>query len=129
MSIFDLIDLYFNFDQFKKKNIKRVYELETYSDVSKQSKAFDEFAMDTTNNIVKSLPVFDENDISRIIANKCKLDNIKLYESDIVLENINALSSKITLLTRINKINKNNMSIEQLWFLQKAHEIVTKKAD
>ena len=129
MSISDLIDLYFNFDQFKKINIQRVYELSSYNEVSKQSKAFDEFAMNTTNNIVKALPVFDDNDISRIIANKYKLDNIKLYESDIVLENINALSNKITLLTRINKINKNNMSIEQLWFLQKAHEIVTSKTN
>ncbi len=121
-----MLELYYSFDAFKKRNIQRVYELKEYNEVVAQSKIFDEFAMNPTNNIVDGLPVFEDYKIPRIIANKYILSNIKISESDILPENITALSNKISLITRINKINKNNMNIEQLWFLQKAHDITNK---
>ncbi len=127
MSVTDMLELYYSFDAFKKRNIQRVFELKSYNEVVEKSKIFDEFAMNPTNNIVDGLPVFEDYKIPRIIANKYFLSNIKILEGDISPENITSISNKISLITRINIIKKNNMSVDQLWFLQKANEILKKK--
>ena len=126
MSVSDMLELYYSFDAFKKRNIQRVYELKVYNDVVEQSKIFDHFAMNPTNNIVDGLPVFEDYKIPRIISNKYILSNIKISENDITPENIVSISNKISLITRVNKITRNNMSVDQLWFLQKANEIINK---
>lgn len=126
MSISDVLDLYYSFDQFKKLTIQKVYGLKTYDEVIEKSNIFDTFAKNPTNIIVKGLPVFEDNNIPRIIANKYKLNNIGISEDDIMLDNIPVLNSKIALITRIYKINLSTTSVEKIWFMVNANKIINK---
>ena len=71
-----IAQLFLSFDYFKKLTIQKVYEINDYDEVIKQSSIYDEFAKNPTNLIVKGLPVFEKNNIPRIIANKYKLNNL-----------------------------------------------------
>ena len=124
MSISDVLDLYYSFDYFKKITIQRVYNLKTYDEVMEHAKIFDAFASNPTNLIVTGLPVFEENNIPRIIANKYKLNNIGIVESDITLDNIPTLNNKISLITRIYKINLSETTVEKIWFMVNAKKIL-----
>ena len=92
----------------------------------KQSNIYDEFAKNPTNLIVKGLPVFERNNIPRIIANKYKLNNLLITEDDITPDNLSALKNKIALITRINKINESNTTVEKIWFIVNANKIIEK---
>jgi len=126
MSISDVLDLYYSFDYFKKLTIQKVYNLNTYDEVIEQSNIFDMFASNPTNLIVTGLAVFEENNIPRIIANKYKLNNISISEEDITSDNIPTLNNKISLITRIYKINLSSTTVEKIWFMVNAKKILEK---
>ena len=124
MSISDVLDLYYSFDYFKKRTIQKVYNLSSYDEVIEQANIFNKFASDPTNLIVTGLPVFEENNIPRIIANKYKLNNIGISEDDITIDNIPTLNNKISLITRIYKISLSTTTVEKIWFMVNAKKII-----
>ena len=126
MTVSDVLELFLSFDYFKKLTIQEVYELKDYNEVIKQSNIYDEFAKNPTNLIVKGLPVFEKNNIPRIIANKYKLNNLLIDEDDITPDNLDALKNKIALITRINKINDSDTTVEKIWFIVNASKIIEK---
>ncbi len=126
MTVSDVLELFLSFDYFKKLTIQKVYELNDYDEVIKQSNIYDEFAKNPTNLIVKGLPVFEDNNIPRIIANKYKLNNILINEDDLTPDNLDALKNKISLITRINKINESDTTVEKIWFIVNANKIIEK---
>ena len=126
MTVSDVLELFLSFDYFKKLTIQEVYEINDYNEVIKQSNIFDEFAKNPTNLIVKGLPVFERNNIPRIIANKYKLNNLLITEEDITPDNLGTLRNKIDLITRINKINESNTTVEKIWFIVNANKIIEK---
>ena len=126
MTISDVLDLYYSFDYFKKLTIQNVYKLSNYDEVIANSDTFDLFAKNQTNIIVKSLPLFEENNIPRIIANKYKLDNIGISEGDITIDNIPTLNNKIALITRIYKISLSPTTVLKIWFMVNAKRIMEK---
>ena len=127
MTVSEVLDLYYSFDYFKKLTIQTAYKLNTYNEVIEKSNLFDEFAMNPTNIIAKGLCIFEDNNIPRIIANKYKLNNIQISEEDIVGDNIEILKNKITLIERINKIEKTGLTISQIWFLVKSQKILNEE--
>ena len=126
MTVSDVLELFLSFDYFKKLTIQKVYEINDYNEVIKQSNIYDEFAKNTTNLIVKGLPVFEKNNIPRIISNKYKLNNLLITEEDITPDNLDALKNKIALITRVNKINNSNTTVEKIWFIVNANKIIEK---
>ena len=125
LTIMDVLNLYYSFDYFKKLAISKAYNTTNFEEISKYSENFDLFAMNTTNIIVAGLPVFDERNISKIIANKYNLNSIKLTEEDLSEDNLIPLLNKILLILRINKIENSKTSIEKIWFISKVNKIMS----
>ncbi len=125
LTIMDVLNLYYSFDYFKKLAIAKVYNTNSFEEISKYSESFDLFAMNTTNIIVAGLPLFDERNIARIIANKYNLNSIRLTEEDLSEDNLSALLSKILLVLRINKIENSKTTIEKIWFMCKVDKIMS----
>ncbi len=128
MTISEVLDFYFSFDNFKKNTIQKVFNLNSYNQVLEKSDLFDTFVKDPTNIISRGISVFEETNIPRIIANKYKLNNIQISEEDITKENIGGLNNKIALIERINKINNSSTSVEKIWFLTKSKKILDQEA-
>lgn len=126
-TISDLLNLYYSYDYFKKLAIKEVYNLKDYNEIIKYSNTFDNFAMDPTNLIVDGIFVFEESNIPRIIANKYRLNNIKIDESDLYDGSIEVLLDKIQLLLRNNIIETSNSSVEKIWFMVQIEKIMKKE--
>lgn len=124
LSISDLLNLYYSFDYFKKLAIQKVYEVTVYDDIIKYSNNFDLYAMDPTNIIITGVPVFEETNIPKIIANKYRLSNIKLSEDDLAPENLKGLLNKILLILRVNKIENSSTSIDKIWFMVQVEKII-----
>ena len=127
MTISEVLDIYYSFDYYKKLTIQNVFKLTSYNDIIEKSNLFDEYAMNPTNIISKGLSIFEENNIPRIIANKYKLNNIQISEEDIVGDNINVLNNKISLIERVNKIEKEGFTVSQIWFLVKSQKILNEE--
>ena len=127
MTVTDFLNLYYSFDYFKKIAIRKVYNLETYEEVLKYSDTFDMFAMDPTNLIIDGVFVFEENEIPTVIANKYRLNGIKIEEEDLQEENLDSLLSKILIILREDVINKSELDVDKIWFMQNVEKLVSKE--
>jgi len=127
LTISDLLSLYYSFDYFKKLAIKKVYNTKSYDEIVKYSNGFDNFAKNPMNIVMPGVLVFEKVNISRVIANKYHLNNIKITEEALSAENLNNLNNKISLILRINTINNSNTSVEKIWFLVQVEKIITKE--
>lgn len=128
MSISDLLNLYYSHDYFKKIALQNVFNLKDYDSVVKFSDNFDLFAMNPTNIITLGIPVFKEINIPEIIANKYRLNNIKIIEDDLGEENLSSMINKILLILRVNNINHSDITVEELWFLAEVERIISKES-
>jgi len=123
LTISELLHLYYSFDYFKKVAIKKVFEITTYDDVIKNSDSFDLFAMNPTNIIINGIALFEENNISKVIMNKYRLDNINLTEENLNPDDLQTLLDKVQLLLRINEIEKSSTTVEKIWFMVQVEKI------
>lgn len=128
LSISDVLNLYYSHDYFKKIALQNIYNLKDYDTILKYSENFDLFAMNPTNIIMLGVPAFKEINIPEIIANKYRLNNIKIREDDLSEENLDSLLNKILLILRVNNINNSKITIEELWFLAEVEKIIIKEA-
>lgn len=128
ISIYDVLNLYYSYDYFKKITIQRVYNLGTYEEIEELSEKFDLYAMNPTNIIVNGLLVFSDTDIAKIIINKYRLSNIKLTLEELDPDNLDNLLNKILLILRINKINNSSTSANKIWFMTEVEKILSKES-
>ena len=129
LSIADLLNLYYSFDYVKKLAIQRVYNLTNYQEIIKRSDAFDIFAMNPLNMIVAGIPIFGEENIPRIIANKYRLNNLAVVEADLSEDNLSSMLNKISLVLRINMIENSETSIDKIWFMVQVSKILDKEKE
>ena len=127
LTVSDLLNLYYSFDYLKKLVIQKVFKLTDYDSIVRHSKEFDEFAMNPTNVIVTGIPVFESVNIPRIIANKYRLNNIKMTEEDLSPENLKILENKLLLILRVDKKNSSNITIDDVWFISQVDKIIEKE--
>ena len=124
LTISDVLHLYYSFDYFKKMAIKKAFDLTAYDEILKYSESFDLFAMDPTNIIINGVPLFEENNIAKVIVNKYRFDNIDLSEEDLEPENLESLLGKVQFLLRINEIEKSKTSVDKIWFMVQVENII-----
>ena len=127
ITVADVLNLYYSFDYFKKLAIQKVYKITEYEEIIKYSNNFDLYAMDPTNIIITGVPIFEETDIPRIIANKYRLNNIIINENDLQPENLKPLLNKILLILRVNKIENSSSSIDKIWFMVQVEKLMAKE--
>lgn len=127
LSIADLLNLYYSFDQFKKLEIQKVYNITDYNDIISYSERFDSFAKNPMNIIVTGISVFDEVPIQKIIVNKYRLNNINIVEGDLNPENVNVLLNKILLIIRVWKIEHGSTTIDKIWFMVNVDQLIKKE--
>ena len=128
ITVADVLNLYYSFDYFKKLAIQKVYKITEYEEIIKYSNNFDLYAMDPTNIIITGVPIFEETDIPRIIANKYRLNNIIINENDLQPENLKLLLNKILLILRVNKIENSSSSIDKIWFMVQVEKLMAKES-
>ena len=124
LTIPELLHLYFSYDYFKKKIIKRVFNLTSYDEVISYSEEFDVFAKNPNNIIVNGVSVFEENNIARIILNKYRLDNINLTEESLDPNDLDTLIEKIQFILRVNEVEKSKTTVEKIRFMTKVDNII-----
>lgn len=128
LSVSDILNLYYSHDYYKKITLQNVYNLKDYDTILKYSENFDLFAMNPTNIIMMGVPIFKEVNIPEIIANKYRLNNIKIIEDDLSEENLDSLLNKILLILRTNNISNSKISVEEIWFLAEVEKIISKES-
>ena len=99
--------------------------MNNYEDVKSYSKEFAEFANNPMNVIMEGVPIFSETNIPKIIANKYRLNGIKIDEMDLSIDNIENLSSRILLILRIHKVETSKTSVEKIWFRIEVKKLIT----
>lgn len=129
MTISDVLHLYYSFDYFKKLEIQNSYEVNSYDEIMKYSNNFDLYAMDSTNIVISSIPVFEESNIPEIIANKYRLSSINITEFEVQEENLKNLLNKINLILRIKKIEESSLSVEKILFITWVEKMVAMESN
>ena len=127
LTIPELLHLYYSYDYFKKKDIKRVFNLSSYDDVIELSESFDLFAMNPNNIIINGVSVFEENNIEKIIVNKYRLYNINITEDNMEPTELNELLNKIQFVLRVKEIENSPTTVEKIWFMVVVEKILAKE--
>lgn len=124
MTIADMFHLYYSFDLFKKKAIKRVFNIAKYDELLKYSEEFDKFAINPTNIIINTIDLFGQSNISKIIMNKYRLANINLNDENLNPDNLNDLLESIEFLLIYETIENSETDVEKIWFVSQVEKII-----
>lgn len=127
LTMSELLHLYYSFDYFKKIAIKKVFEITSYEEINKRSEEFDLFAMNPTNIVLNAVNVFEKTNISRIIMNKYRLDNINITEESLTPDDFSVLLEKVNMLLRVNEIENSKLTVEKIWFMVQVENINLKE--
>lgn len=127
LTISDLLHLFYSFDYFKKTAIKKYFEVTSYGEIIKYSDSFDLFAINPTNIIIDGVYLFAENNLSKVIMNRYRLDNVNLTEELLNPDDLELLMNKINLLLRIKIIEESTTTVEKIWFITQVEKINTVK--
>lgn len=122
-SVKDLLNLYYSFDYFKKGAIKKVFSITEFDELNNYSDKIDEFAINPNNIIVNVIDLFRDEDVSKVISNKYRLNNINLDETSLAKDELNALVEKIDFILRIDTIENSNLDVHKLWFISEVAKI------
>ena len=129
MTISDILNIYYSFDYFKKLAVQKVYDLQDYDEIIRLSDNFYLFATNPMNVIIAGIPVFEEANIAKVIANKYRLNSLKITEDDLKPENLKPLLNKIQLILRVEKVEASDKtSLEKIWFIVQVEKIIAKNA-
>ena len=69
MTVLEVIHLYYSFGYYKKTAIQAAYELETYDAIMEYSDEFDLYSMNPNNLIAEGIEIFNNSNVSEVIAN------------------------------------------------------------
>ncbi|MDD3187235.1 MAG: hypothetical protein PHD02_02030 [Bacilli bacterium] len=127
LTISDVLNLYYSYDYFKKKDIKKVLNINNYKEILKYSEEFDLFANNPLNIITTGLPLFEESNIKRVIMNKYRLNNINITEAEIDEDNLMNIIDRINLLSRIKIVEESDITVEKIWFIVQVDKLLKKE--
>lgn len=127
MTVLEVIHLYYSFGYYKKTAIQAAYELETYDSIMEYSNEFDLYSMNPNNLIAEGIEIFNKSNVSEVIANKYKLNNINIEAADVSEENLKTLLNKVLIILRLNVINNSKMTLDEIWFMVQVAKIVEKE--
>lgn len=127
LTVPELLRLYNNYDYFKKKDIKRVFKLNSYDEVIKLSEEFDAFARNPNNIIINGVSLFEENNVAKIIVNRYRLYNINITEENFEPIELDELLNKIKFILRVNEIEKSPITVEKIWFMVQVEKLMDKE--
>lgn len=127
LTVPELLRLYNNYDYFKKKDIKRVFKLNSYEEVIKLSEEFDAFARNPNNIIINGVSLFEENNVAKIIVNRYRLYNINITEENFEPIELDELLNKIKFILRVNEIEKSPITVEKIWFMVQVEKLMDKE--
>lgn len=128
LMVSDVLNLYYSFAYFRKLVVQKAYKLTEYSEIIQKSDEFYHFAMDPTNMIIAGIPIFEEANVKKVIANKYRLNNIKIDEEDLEPEELKTLLNKIQLILRVEMIEHSDVtSIEKICFIADVTKILAQE--
>ncbi len=122
-TIKDLLNIYYSFDYFKMISIKKVFDVENYSELLDNLKKLDSFALNPENVICNVINIFEEEKVDDMIINKYKLSNINITEDNLSSGEVPTLISNIEMLLRIREIESSKLDVEKIWFIAEVAKI------
>ena len=127
MCVLDVLHLYYSYDFYKKTAIQKAYELDNYKSIIEYSDDYDIYSMNPNNLIAEGIEIFNESNVSEVIANKYKLSGINVEPADVSEENIKTLLNKVLIILRINVIENSDLSLDEIWFMVQVAKILEKE--
>ena len=127
MCVLDVLHLYYSYDFYKKMAIQKAYELDNYKSIIEYSDDYDIYSMNPNNLIAEGIEIFNESNVSEVIANKYKLSGINVEPADVSEENIKTLLNKVLIILRINVIENSDLSLDEIWFMVQVAKILEKE--
>ena len=127
MTVLEVLHLFYSYDYYKKEIIKNTYELETYESIIEYSNEYDLYSMNPNNLIAEGIEVFTESNVSEVISNKYKLNNINIQSEDISEENVKTLMNKVLIILRLNVIANSKLTLDEIWFMVQVSKILDKE--
>ena len=128
MTASEVLHLYYSYDYYKKDAIRRAYELQDYQSIIQYSDEYDFYSMNPNNIIAEGIEVFNESNVSEVMANKYKLNAINVEPSDVTEENIKTLLNKVLIILRLNVIENSKLSLDEVWFMVQVSKIIDKES-
>lgn len=128
MTALDVLHLYYSYDYYKKDAIRRAYELEDYKSIIEYSDEYDLYSMNPNNLIAEGIEVFNQSNVSEVIANKYKLNGINIEPGDVTEENLKTLLNKVLIILRLNVIENSKLTLDEVWFMVQVSKILDKES-
>lgn len=123
ITVSDVLNIYSSYSHFRKLALQKAFNLNEYTEVTEYNELFEEYASNALNVISAGIPVLNESNIAEVIANKYRLNNLIINETDLAEQNLKPLLNKILLIIRVITIENSSIDLEKIWFITKVEKI------
>lgn len=121
-TIYDGISLANSFYGYLKSTIVKNYEVTDIKEVDDLINKFKEFVFDSDNIVTRDLNLFNENDFTSLIRNKCLLLNINIDEDSLV--DLNMLKSDIDIVANVYYLSKLGITLNDIKFIYDVSNLI-----
>lgn len=113
----DILEIFIAYPYFKKRMIKKVFEVEDETEIENIRKKIKDFVYNPNRKIIDMIPVFVEKNIPQLLTNGYRFENLNVTEESFEDDNINNIFEKCNRIIRSTKIDKFKLSLDEINFL------------
>lgn len=123
MTVSDIFEIFDSYPYYERRIIKKVYELESENDIDDYINKIKEFIYNPHRKIIDMIPIFVEKNIPQQLMNAYRFENLNINIDSFEETNLRVLFEKSERILRGIKIDKFNLTIDEINFLVNVHTL------
>lgn len=117
MSVGDVFELFESYPYFERRVMKKLFELTSESEIDEHIEVIREFIYNPNRKIIDMIPIFVERNIPQQLMNAFRFENLNVNMDSFEEINLKVLFEKSERILRGIKVDKFNLTVEEIQFL------------
>ena len=117
MSVADVFELFEAYPYYERRVMKKLFDLNSEEDIDSRIKIVKDFIYNPNRKIIDMIPIFVDKNIPQQLMNAFRFENLNITTDSFEESNLNVVFEKSERILRGIKVDKFNLSVEDIQFL------------
>lgn len=117
MSVGDVFELFESYPYYERRVMKKLFDLNSEEDIDEKIKVVKDFIYNPNRKIIDMIPIFVDKNIPQQLMNAFRFENLNITIDSFEESNLNVVFEKSERILRGIKVDKFNLTPEEIQFL------------
>lgn len=117
MSVADVFELFESYPYYERRVMKKLFELNSENDIDEKIKVIKDFIYNPNRKIIDMIPIFVDKNIPQQLMNAFRFENLNITIDSFEETNLKVVFEKSERILRGIKVDKFNLSVDDIQFL------------